>query len=181
MEARRVRPRQERCYCPVPGCPAGDAMRAAGWQNVSSMRPHLEEHAGGRLAGDIPADFLEQNALGQCTVCSKLLSRRFGQTCPRCRPSLRAASRRQTAGRPLPTGCPDLEQVFGDRVSVKTHVPKGARHLWSQCLLTALAAVVRYNDERAWTELFALPKMTLRGNSRGGQKYRKRAEIETKI
>jgi hypothetical protein len=51
MDGRRVRPRNERCYCPVPGCPAADPVRAAGWKNIAAMRSHLEEHAVGRLTG----------------------------------------------------------------------------------------------------------------------------------
>ena len=40
--------------------------RAPGWQSVATMRPHLEEHANGRLAGEIPSEWLQANALGQC-------------------------------------------------------------------------------------------------------------------
>jgi hypothetical protein len=62
----------------VRGCPAGDPVHAAGWQSVNAMRPHLDEHVGGRLPGDIPQPFLLQNSLEQCVVCSRLLHRKFG-------------------------------------------------------------------------------------------------------
>jgi len=47
-------------------------------------------------------------------------------------------------------------------------------------LLTALAGVATFNDVRAWTELLALPKMTLVASARGGRKHIARAEAETK-
>ena len=168
-----------RCYCPVPGCPEGDPVRAQGWQDVSNMRRHLEEHAGGRLEGAIPQRFLDEQSLGQCTVCSRLLSRRFGNTCPHCRPAL-AGQRSPSEGRPLPAGCPSLEAVFSSKIRVKEHVPKGARRIWAHCILTALAAVVRHNDLRAWTELLALPKMVLRAHVRGGCNHQRRAVAETR-
>jgi hypothetical protein len=73
-EGRRVRSRNERCYCPVPGCPAADPLRTPGRQSASTMRPHMEEHAGGRLAGDIPQQWLDEQGLIHCSVCSKLIA-----------------------------------------------------------------------------------------------------------
>ena len=37
---------------------ASDASRAAGWQSVQLMRPHLEEHMSGHLCGAVPAEWL---------------------------------------------------------------------------------------------------------------------------
>ena len=84
------------------------------------------------------------------------------------------------AGRPVPEGCPDWGAVFGVNIPIKAHVPKGAQQLWGQCLLTALASVTRFNDERSWLDLLAMPKMVLRAASRGGKGHRKRADAETK-
>jgi hypothetical protein len=85
-----------------------------------------------------------------------------------------------SSGRPFVQGCPSLEHVFASRVPLKAHIPIGAQHLWSQCLITALAAVARHNDERAWVELLSLPKMVLCAERRGGKGHRRRAETETK-
>ena len=126
-------------------------------------------HANGRLKGNIPSDWLQQNGLNHCTVCSKLISQRYGQACPRCRPALHAPPAQQEA-RPLVGGCPNRETTCTTRIPLKRRVPKGARRVWSQCLLGALAAVVTFNDARAWTELTALPKMVLApASSRGGK------------
>ena len=170
-----------RVHCPVPNCPAACTLNHAGWTSVATMRPHLEEHAAGRLQGDIPKSWLSANGLGQCTVCSKLLSTRFGDACPRCRPALRSRTRRQVDhGRPVPDGWPSLQDIFENPIHVKQHVPDGARRLWCECLLSAMANVINHNDERAWIDLLALPKLVLCGSDRGGKKHRKRQESDTK-
>jgi hypothetical protein len=143
------------------------------------MRPHIEEHAGGRLAGDIPQQWLDAQALDHCSVCSKLISHKFGGACPRCHPSLQTQTV-LASGRPLVDGCPSIPHVCESKIPVKEHIPTGARLLWGQCMLTALAAVVQHNDTRAWTELVALPKMLLRRHGRGGKGNRRRVEAETK-
>ena len=38
---------------------------------------------------------------------------------------------------------------------------KRAQNLCAQCVLTAAARVVEFNDTRVWTEFMALPKMVL--------------------
>ena len=169
-----------RLYCPVVGCPAGDATRAAGWSTFQSLRNHVQEHANGRLLGAIPPEWLEDNQLNQCTVCSKLLSRRFGDTCPRCRPALLQQVPRPSTGRPLPTDWPSLDDVLTTNIPTKAYVPKGAKRLWAQCLTVSLSQVVRYNDERAWLELLALPNMVLRAGFRGGKKNKRRNETDTR-
>ena len=138
----------------------------------------MEEHAGGRLGGDIPPVWLQTQALVQCSVCSRLLAARFGTSCPRCRPAL--TSPVLSTGRPLLEGCPSLSQISSVQIPLKLHVPTGARLLWGQCVLQALAQVVQFNDLRAWTELFALPKMVLKAQERGGRGNRRRAEAITK-
>ena len=172
-------PAPARVFCPVAGCAAADPARAAGWQNVQAMRPHLEEHMCGHLVGAVPPGWLDGHALGQCTVCSRVLSRRYGNTCPRCRPAL-ARPAVPVQGRPLPDGCPTLDEVCAAPIGVRRHVPKGAQNLWAQCLLTAAAGVVEFNDTRAWTEFMALPKMVLVAGNRGGKGHRRRADNDTK-
>ena len=171
-----------RCYCPVPGCPLSDHHRAQGWQSTDSdgFRAHLDEHASGLVSGAIPQEWLHDHSLGQCVVCSRVLHRRFGNAHPRCRPLLAPPRSEPASQRPLPAGCPDLKAIFETPIKVKDRVPKGARHLWAQCLLTAMAGVVRHNDVRAWTELLALPKMVLCAEIRGGRRHQRRAEAETK-
>ena len=65
------------------------------------------------------------------------------------------------------------------RSFTKKIVPKGAKRLWAQCLLSALCSVAAYNDTQAWQELYALPKCTLRSQQRGGGS-RNFGESETK-
>lgn len=172
--------RGSRWYCPVPCCPKHDCIRSAGWASLAAMRPHLAEHASGRLEGDIPQSFMEAQRLTRCTVCSKILSTRFGNACPRCRPELIAASRPASDGRPIPPSYPTLDEVFQMRLPCKSYVPKGAKKLWAQCLVGAIAQVVTHNDIRAWIELFMLPKCVLRASPRGGKRHRKRLDAQTK-
>ncbi len=134
---------------------------------------------GGRLQDRVPQGWMDENNLGQCTVCSRLLSKRFGIACPRCRPSLNT-SQPYSDGRPFPAGLPSWEDIFVSKTRTKLHVPKEAQQLLGQCLLAALAAVLRHNDLLAWAELLALPKMLLRSGGRGGKGHRRRAENETK-
>ena len=177
-----------RLYCPVAGCPNGANadVDLGGWQSLGSgLRDHLEEHVGGRRAGDIPAQWLEDNGFVQCAVCSRLLARRYGSACPRCRPEMRAQSSSSSSsspppGRPLPSGSPNLAEVFEDSAGVKHQVSQGARRLGATCVLTATADVVNFNDVRAWTELISLQKLVLRSSKRGGKGHKQRLEAETK-
>ena len=53
-------------------------------------------------------------------------------------------------------------------------MPAGARAVWAECLTHALKHVAFYNDEKAWTQFFALPKMVLGApNQRGGDGKKK--------
>ena len=168
-----------RVYCPVEGCPDSFPERVAGWSSHQSMRAHLNEHAAGRCVGSVPRTYLDEHRLDQCQVCSKLLARRFGGTCPRCRPQL-AREVNDSAQSQRPYDGPSFDEIFGKRVPTKAFVPKAARKLWAQCLLAAIAQVLEFNDELAWAELFILPKCVLRTSKRGGKKHRKRSDVETK-
>ena len=44
---------------------------------------------------------------------------------------------------------------------MRAKVPTGARAVWAECLTHALKHVAFYNDEKAWAQFFALPKMVL--------------------
>lgn len=169
-----------RLYCPVPGCPRADHARSAGWGSLQAMRSHLEEHAGGRFVGTIPEEFMEKHSLRQCSVCSRLLKKRYGQACPRCKPKLAPARQDAAGGRDLPGDWSTWDEVFEANIPTKAHVPQGARKLWAQCLVGALAQVQQYDDLRAWTELLMLPKAVLRSAARGGKKNKKKLDSETK-
>ena len=59
---------------------------------------------------------------------------------------------------------------MGTRIITKAYVPQGAKQRWSQCLVAALSQVTAHNDDKAWRELFMLPKAVLRSAVRGGGK-----------
>ncbi|CAK0900561.1 unnamed protein product [Prorocentrum cordatum] len=59
-------PAARRHYCPVPGCPRAVPVSSPGWLSLAAMRPHLHQHAFGRLQGDIPSEFLSSHGLTQC-------------------------------------------------------------------------------------------------------------------
>ncbi len=62
----------------------------------------------------------------------------------------------------------------------KAYIPKAAKHVWAQCLLSAVAAVLQHNDELAWLDLLMLPKAVLRASARSGKQHRTRIDAETK-
>ena len=131
-----------RVFCPVPGCPDGDPNRAGGWSCHQHMREHLDEHCAGIYAGAVPPEYLQEHRLGQCQVCSRLLSTRFSNDHPHCRPQLSTGghgSRNTTHQRANASSLVNFEEVFNKRVATKAGVPKEARRMWSQCLAHALS------------------------------------------
>ena len=73
-----------------------------------------------------------------------------------------------------------MDDVFEANIPTKAHVPTGARKLWAQCLVGAVAQTVQHDDLRAWTELLMLPKAVLRSSTRGGKSNKKKVDGETK-
>lgn len=151
------------------------------------MRPHLNEHGFGRFVGlpPVPQAYLDEHELGQCSVCQRFLSTRFGGVCPRCRPAARAAAaaatQSQGAGAALASpGLPSWQEASSRRTSTKHYVPKAARDLWAKCFVQAAARAVHSNSEDAWLELTMLPKCVLRPHTRGGRSSRNAAEALTK-
>ena len=64
--------------------------------------------------------------------------------------------------------------VFTETHKVRPKVPVGARAVWAERLIHAVRHVSFHHDERAWLQLFALPKMVLGApSSRGGANKRK--------
>ncbi len=52
----------------------------------------------------------------------------------------------------------------------------GAKAAWAECLTHAIEHVAFFNDEKAWVQLFALPKMVLGAPStRDGANKKKQA------
>ena len=177
-EARGNSGTQRRHYCPVVGCPQGDPNRAAGWTCAQSLRNHVQEHASGRLACGPPPSWLAENSLDRCSVCSKLLSRRFGGTCPRCRPQQRQGLEESPDEREIPEDWPSLAEVAELDSVLRGRVPKNARKAWAQCLATAMADVNSFNDTRAWVQFFSLPQVVLAKPARGGAKNARRRDRE---
>ena len=140
----------------------------------------MQEHASGRLIGDVPRDWMRGRNLETCSVCSRLLSTRFGGACPRCRPALQRAADRPSAGRPIPGDWPSLEEVLTARVPVRSHVPAGAKRLWAQCLAAAISEAHTFNDEKAWIQILSLPQMLLRAPARSGKKKKGRSDADAK-
>ena len=166
-EARGSSGSKRRHYCPVVGCPQGDPNRAAGWTCAQSLRNHVQEHASGRLAGGPPPSWLAENSLDRCSVCSKLLSRRFGWSCPRCRPQQRQGLEEPPDEREIPEDWPSLAEVAELDSVLRGRVPNNARKAWAQCLATEMADVNSFNDTRAWVQFFSLPQVVLAKPARG--------------
>eukprot|EP00973_Karenia_brevis_P043622 6043735-Karenia_brevis.AAC.1 len=148
---------------------------------MKSFRVHLQEHVSGRLMGDVPAPALEQLDLDVCNICSKLLARRFGGTCPRCRPQLGEQNMQVDTGRPIPAGYPAIKEVFHANIPTRKHVPKGARSMWSECLTKCVNQINVHNDMLAWVEFYMLAKSVLRAaGQRAGRKHKKQSERDTR-
>ena len=110
-----------------------------------------------------------------------IVNNRFGGVCPKCRPKHRAGQTQETEGRPLPEGMPSWHEIGTTQIHTKAYVPKGAKHLWGQCVASALIQILCHGDDRAWREWYMLPKAVLRSSDRGGGKNaRGKAESETK-
>ena len=116
-----------RMHCPIPSCPAADHTRHAGWTSMVGLRAHLQEHASGRLSGDVPSHALDEMNLGICRVCSRLLSRRFGDACPKCRPALAQPATAPSTSRPIPPEYPAIREVCTSNVITRRFVPSGAK------------------------------------------------------
>ena len=154
-------PAVSRVFCPVPGCPCSDPARARGWANDASMRPHIDSHLAGTLAGEVPRAWMEAKQRIRCLVCGLSVSARCGVH-PTCRPEARAAA--VDAADPMEVDgleLPSLQAIQSARTPTLRHVPAAARHTWCQTLTRALAAVAHRNDEQAWRELLMLPKCIL--------------------
>ena len=164
-----------RIFCPVPSCPSSAGRGARGWASHSAMRPHLDDHAAGQLAGAVPQDYLHSHGLDTCTECGLLLSQRYNGVHPRCRPAARAAMGLAAVPHGEADLGPDIAQVCAAGVPVLRHVPKAARGVWAQCLARALAAVATTNSMAAWGQLLMLPKAVLMPAPRGGAKRREQA------
>ena len=80
-----------RVYCPVPGCPCSDPLRARGWRSVFSMQSHIDAHLAGTLAGHVPTTWMQQQQRQRCRVCGLSVSTRYGIH-PTCRPEARASA-----------------------------------------------------------------------------------------
>lgn len=149
---------------------------------MAMMRQHLTDHCSGKFLGSVPQTFLDHENLTQCSVCSRLVSTRYGTCCPSCRSTLvrrDAATSGSVPGARPHDRLPLLRDMLKNRTSTKQQVAKGAKRLWAQRLVQALAAVVANNDEFSWHELFALPLCVLRASDRGGA-GRRRGEVESK-
>jgi hypothetical protein len=171
----------ERVFCPIQECPCANSKRAAGWTDLAAMRPHLQEHAHGKLRGDVPKWVLDEGDWGLCRVCAKILSKRFGDACPRCRPSLAFPGKGSGEGRPLPPNYPTMEQVFRSKISTRKFVPTGAKALWAEIFSKSLAQIRSSNDELAWVEFCMMAKCLLRvPRERGGKKNKGKGEQDTK-
>jgi hypothetical protein len=155
--------RSARIFCPVPGCLCADRVRSQGWASDATMRNHLQDHASGRLLGVVPQEYLQEKRLCQCSVCFKLVSSRFGGSCPSCRPAAREAlgTNSDQAGQPRNRSLPELGAVMSAPFPTLRRVPTGAKAVWAQCLSQALAKAVWENSLDAWTELAMLPKAVL--------------------
>ena len=120
-----------RCFCPVPGCGHGDAMRAAGWASHEGMRHHLDDHCSGTLTGAVPAEYLQAHRLDLCSVCGLLVGRRYNGVHPRCRPHSRHHVANHGHASAQDPGLPASAPSWATPRPTLRHVPHVARAAWA--------------------------------------------------
>lgn len=120
-----------RCFCPVPGCGHGDAVRATGWGSHEAMRYHLDDHCSGTLAGAVPVEYLRAHRLDLCSVCGLLVGCRYNGTHPRCRPQGRHQAANHSPAAFWNPGLPTFDTIMGHTAPTLRHVPHVARALGS--------------------------------------------------
>ena len=103
--------RRSRLFCPVDDCLHADVTQARGWANIQGVRNHLREHIAGRFSGAVPQAFLDAHNLCSCSVCGKIISRRFNETCPSCHPSRRTAASNVPTEATTAAAFPSLDDV----------------------------------------------------------------------
>ena len=170
-----------RFFCPCTGCLHGDTARANGWSNVDGVRKHLLEHRAGRFAGAVPQAFLDAYNLCSCTICGKVITKRFNGKCPKCAPRHREALGARSSEGSAAAGLPSLDEVCTARVRLLKYVPRGARALWGQALAQTTAAAVWHNSAQAWTEFAMLPKCVLFAPPRQGKANKEDTVAFTKL
>ena len=161
--------RGTRYFCPVSNCPHADVIQARGWGNLQGVRNHLREHFAGRFSGAVPQAFLDEHRLFSCSICGKLISRRYRGSCPSCRPTERATSTNNPTEATAQDNLPSLDDVCTTRVRLLKYVPRGARVLWGQAWAKAAASAMWHNSVQAWTEFAMLPKCVLIAPPRQGK------------
>ena len=115
--------RGSRYFCPVRACPHANLTHARGWANLQGVRNHLIEHYAGRFSGAVPQAFLDAHNLCSCSVCGKIISRRFNGTCPACRPTQRAATNNGPLENPTQVVLPPLDHMCMTRARLLKYVP----------------------------------------------------------
>lgn len=162
-----------RVYCPVPGCPCSDPLRARGWRSVFSMQSHIDAHLAGTLAGHVPTTWMQQQQRQRCGVCGLSVSTRYGIH-PTCRPEARASAAGRAEAHGANDRLPSLLAIQGGATPTLRRVPAAARHSWGKALTRALSAVQHNNTEAAWQELLMLPQTVLDALPREARSTRRR-------
>ena len=141
-----------RVFCPVPGCAKGQGLGTSGWENIASMSVHLALHTTGILQGVPPEDWRKKWNKDTCCVCSRVISKRTGGTCPRCRPAQRMGETAETKeGRQLLEGTPGWREIATGGIVTRGYVPQGCRQLWGHCLSAQLEDVAKLMTKgRGW-------------------------------
>lgn len=172
-------PGSGRTFCPVVGCPEVLTSSNRYFRDFSSIKIHLNDHCTGHLSGAVPADFLNFHNYYQCSVCDKILSRRYNGTYPSCRPRAQAQQQfnimrsqvkppnsnppinQQSQPLRAPIVLPSLAEIHERFVPTIKNIPRLIRRLFAQCLTKSLAQAVWSNNHTSWTELQMLAKCTL--------------------
>ena len=180
----------QRTLCPVAGCPESLESSTRYFTTFASIRIHLNDHCTGLLTGAVPGDFLRHFDYTQCSICDKILHKRYNGTCPKCRPRARTQEQVNTLRNRINLSdtnplnnhhqnpnleaqpeLPSLLEIHKRYVPTIRNIPKGLRGLFAQCLNKALAQAVFINNETSWIHLQMLPKCTLCFSARGGKSH----------
>ena len=138
------------------------------------IHKHMQEHAFGKITGEVPSTWLVENSLFICQNCSKLIacSHKNSHSCSCvCNHTVLSspANSESTITSPSATSFPSLEEVLVLKQGTLKYISSRARHQFAQVLAEALKDVNHNNNTIAWTRLLMLPKCILASSKRGGK------------
>ena len=181
----------DRVYCPVDRCRAGDRVLHPGWQTMAGLRPHVDAHLLGQLPGRPSQEWMRSINSTACGECGKLVSLRcangmhrkcFAQRLNTQPPAVVLGTAQPgTLAPPIDGQLPTLDDISSNPCATRDFVGQGLLPQAEREFLLCVANAVHCNrpdawdyekvgspdrtecaaSRRAWVELLMFPKTCL--------------------